>query len=261
MLRNINGLIGHKIQATDGELGKVDEFYFDDRAWNIRYLVVGTGSWLSGRQVLISPEALKAPGWESKNFPVALTLEQVRNSPDIDTKKTVSRQHEIELHKYYAWGGGSYAGGMPGNFLLPPVTEEAKPPEAGGAARSREDAHLRGTRAVTGYRLHAADGPIGHVEDYIIEDRKWLIRYLVADAGLWLPGRKVLISPHWIKNVSWETSEVFVDLSQAAVRNSPEFDPSLPVKADYESVLYDHYGRPRLDAELGAGSALPQGKK
>lgn len=249
MLRNINSLIGCKIQATDGELGKVDEFYFGDKTWNIRYLVVETGSWLFGRKVLISPAALRAPDWKSKTFPVALTLEQVRNSPDIDTKKTVTRQHEIELEKYYDWGGTFYAGGMSGGFMFPPPLAEVENPEAAAAARAREDAHLRGTRAVTGYSLHAADGPIGKVEDYILDDEKWGIRYLVVDAGLWLPGRKVLISTHWLENVAWETAEVFVGLTQAAVRNSPEFDPSRPVSGDYESVLYDHYGRPRLESK------------
>jgi sporulation protein YlmC with PRC-barrel domain len=259
MLRNVNSLLGYKIQSTDGELGKVDEFYFEDKKWSIRYLVVETGNWFLNRKVLISPAALRAPDWKSKTFPVALTLEQVRNSPDIDTKNTVTRQHEIELQKYYDWGGTFYAGGMsgggmsgvgmPGGFMLPPAVAEEETPEAAAAARAAQDAHLRGTRAVTGYSLHASDGPIGRVEDYILDDEKWGIRYLVVDAGLWLPGRKVLVSTHWLESVAWETAEVFVGLTQAAVRNSPEFDPSLPVSEDYESVLYDHYGRPRLESK------------
>ena len=260
MLRNINSLVGHKIHATDGELGKVDEFYFGDKTWNIRYMVVETGNWLLGRKVLISPAALRAPDWKSKTFPVALTLEQVRNSPDIDTKKTVTRQHEMELEKHYAWGGVAYAGGMSGGFMFPQPPPEEKP-EAGAAAQPKEDTHLRSTRSVTGYKIHASDGTLGHVEDYIVDDGKWVIRYLVADAGLWLPGRKVLISPHWIKNVAWETSEVFVDLSETAVRNSPEFDPSKPVSEDYESVLYDHYGRPRLEEAIDLGVVAPSERK
>jgi hypothetical protein len=249
MLRNINSLTGHKIHATDGELGKVDEFYFEDRHWSIRYMVVETGNWLLSRKVLISPAALKTPDWKSKTFPVALTREQVRTSPDIDTKKTISKQHELELQKHYAWGGSYYAGGMSGNFMFPPVPDEGKRMETDARPAPGEDSHLRGTRAVTGYKLHASDGPIGHVEDYIIDDGKWLIRYLVADAGLWLPGRKVLISPHWINSVNWGSSEVFIGLSQAAVKKSPEFNPSKPVSEDYESVLYDHYGRPKLENE------------
>ena len=250
MLRNINSLIGHKIHATDGELGKVDDFYFSDKTWHIRYMVVETGNWLLGRKVLISPAALKAPDWDSKTFPVSLTREQVRTSPDIDTKKTVSRQHEIELQKHYAWVGSYYADGMSGGFMFPPVQEEGQKPESEAPSKHKEDAHLRGTSAVTGYSLHATDGTIGHVEDYIVDDGKWLIRYLVADASLWLPGRKVLISPHWIKSVSWGTSEVFVDLSRAGVSNSPEFDSSKPVNKNYENALYDHYGRPKLEEDI-----------
>ncbi len=253
MLRNINSLIGHKIHAKDGELGKVDEFYFGDKLWNIRYMVVETGNWLLGRKVLISPAALRAPDWKSKTFPVALTLQQVRTSPDIDTKKTVSRQHEIELEEHYAWGGTAYAGGMSGGFMFPTAPIEAIPPATPAPARPVDDTHLRSTRSVTGYRIHASDGTLGHVEDYIVDDGKWLIRYLVADLSLWLPGRKVLISPHWIKRMDWETSEVLVDLSQAAVRNSPEFDPAQPVSGNYESVLYDHYGRPRLEEAINLG--------
>ena len=250
MLRNLNGLTGHRILAADGEIGAVKEFYFDDREWKVRYLVAGTGGWLSGRQVLISLAALKAPDWNSRTFPVALTREQVRTSPDIDTRRTVERRHELRLHRHYAWplywGEGFYTGTLAGGAPLPEEAledGEERPP-------SEEEAALHGTAAVTGYRLHAADGPIGSVEDFIADDRGWGIRYLVADSGLLLPGRKVLISPHWLEKVDWDSSEVFLDLTREAVRRSPGFDPSVPVSEDYESALYDHYGRPKLEAVL-----------
>lgn len=258
MLRNINGLAGCTIHATDGELGEVDEFCFDDETWKVRYLVVRTGGWLSRRKVLISTAALKRkPDWRSRSLPVALTREQVRNSPDVDTEKTVTRLHELELHRHYAWplywGEGFLTGGMSGGMLFPPKREEEK---GTGAREAAPETHLQSTRAVKGYRLHAADGLIGHVEDYIVDDAKWEIRYLVAATGTWLPGRKVLISPHWIERVDWETSEVFVALTRAAIQASPRFDPSRPVSEDYESELYDHYGRPKLE-RAGERAALP----
>lgn len=264
MLRNLNSLLGHKIQATDGELGKVDEFYFDDMTWYIRYMVAETGGWLSGRKVLISTAALRAPDWKSKTFPVALTRKKVLKSPDIDTRKTVTRQHELELHKHYAWplywGEGFYAGGMSGGLLFPPTREEGENRPDAADSEAREETHLQSTRAVTGYRIHAADGAIGHVTDYIIDDGKWNILYLVADTGTWLPGRKVLVSPHWIECVDWETSEVFVDLTRDAIRKSPEFDPSQPVSVDYESALHDHYGRPKFETFVNRALASPRGK-
>jgi len=263
MLRNINGLTGHKIHAADGEIGKVDDFLFDDETWDIRYMVADTGGWLSGRKVLIAPAALKVHDWRGRTFPVALTREQVRNSPDIDTEKTVTRQHELELHRHYAWplywGDGFYAGGMSGGTLFPPALEEDE--EAKGPGPTMEETRLQSTRAVAGYRLHAADGLIGHVEDYIIDDGKWLIRYLVVGTGIWLPGRKVLVSPHWIERVDWGTSEVFLDLTRAAIQASPPFDPAAPVSEDYESDLYDHYGRPKLEDALQNRKAIPPRKK
>ncbi len=243
MLKNIKSLTGFKLHATDGELGHVDEFYFDDRTWDIRYMVVKTGNWLSGRKVLISPAALGKPDWKASVFPVKLTLEQVRNSPEIDTEKTVTRLHEAELHRHYAWplywGDGFYAGGMSGGMAFPPVPEKEQ-----RQAEPEEDSRLQGTRAVTGYRIHALDGLLGQVEDYVVEEDEWIIRYLVAGTGAWLPGRKVLLSTGWIENVDWETGEVFVDLSKEKVKGSPVFDPAIPLSVDYVNGLHPRYDRP-----------------
>lgn len=249
MLRNVNGLVGYTIRATDGDLGAVREFYFGDQTWTIRYLVVETGSWLSGRKVLLSPAALSEADFESRTFRANLTMEQVRNSPDIDTAKPVSRQHEIDLSAHYAWpmywGSGLSTGGMYG--VAPPsplMVEESEADEEAAVAQDHDDPRLRSTRAVTGYHIHATDGDLGRVEDYIIDDETWHVRFLVVDTGNWLPGRSVLISPHWIKSVEWEEAKVIVDLSREEIKGSPEFDPYQPVSADYEGKLHDYYGRP-----------------
>ena len=109
MLTNVTFLKGLVIQATDGELGTVDQFYFDDETWAIRYLTVETGGWLGGRQVLISPFSILHTDWPAKRLDVALTKKQVENSPDINTHQPVSRQHEAEYNRYYGypyyWGG------------------------------------------------------------------------------------------------------------------------------------------------------------
>lgn len=263
MLRNINALTGHRIQASDGDLGRVAEFYFDDQTWNVRYMVAETGNWLSGRKVLIAPAALKAPDWNAKTLPVSLTREQVRNSPDIDTEKTVTRRHELELLEHYAWpiywGESFLAGSMSGGALFPQAGGEKRgEAEEDRKERGLEDAHLQGTRAVKGYRLHAVDGLIGHVEDYIVDDKRWAIRFLVADTGTWLPGRRVLISPRSIERVDWASSEVFVDLNRDAIRSAPKFDPSRPVGEAYAGELDSYYTR---HAETGAGSPGRGGRK
>jgi uncharacterized protein YrrD len=198
MQHSINNLIGFTISAKDGELGKVSEFYFDDLTWSIRYLVVETGSWLSERKVLIPHAALGGTDWKKETFQVNLTMEQVRKSPDIDTEKTVSRQHEIELFNHYAlpvyWGNGFYAGPIGIVPFYPYYDRKPVKKDDDSAQQTQGDAHLRNSKKVKGYHIHANDDEIGHVEDFIVDDEKWNICFLIVDTHNWLPVRKVLIT-------------------------------------------------------------------
>lgn len=243
MLSSLSKLVGFSIRATDGEIGKIDEFYFDDLSWVVRYMVVNTDNWVVGRQVLISPVSIGIPDEEKHMVPVALSREQVRNSPDIDTSKPVYRQHETALSDYYQWPlywtGDDYGGGIYGMTVLPPpVMVKDKKNEA----RADHDPHLRSTRQVTDYRIQALDGEIGHVEDFLIDQHTWAIYYLVVKTRNWLPGKKVLISPRWLKEISWADQKVYVEKTIESVKTSPEYDPSKPVNVDYEDALHRHYG-------------------
>jgi len=243
MQPTISSLIGRAIKATDGDLGKVDEFYFDDQTWTIRYIIVETGNWLSGRKVLISPVAFGKPELESRTFSVNLTRAQVRNSPNIETQKPIYRQHEIELHKHYQW---PWRGGYGGTFGTTPLSlsaDDALLEQQESASGHREDPYLHSTRQVTGYHIHATDGQIGHVEDFIVDDENWEIRFLVADTRNWLPGKKVILSPRWIKRVQWADSSVHFDLTRESVKNSLEFDATKPISREYEAFLLDHFGQ------------------
>ncbi len=245
MQRNINNLIGFTISAKDGKLGKVSGFYFDDLTWSIRYLVVKTGNWMSERKVLIPHAALGGTDWKKKTFQVNLTMEQVSKSPDIDTEKTVFRQHEIELFNHYAlpayWGNGFYAGPI-GMVPLTPGIEMKK--EGDNSDQKGEgDTHLRSAKKVSGYHIHATDGEIGHVEDFIIDDKTWAIRYLIIDTKNWWPGKKVLVSPKWIDRISWSERKAFIKLSREAIKQSPEFSEESLLTRDYESALHRHYNR------------------
>jgi len=245
MQRSVNSLVGYTISAKDGELGKVSEFYFDDLTWSIRYLVVETGNWLNERKVIIPHAALGLTDWKSQTFQVNLTMDQVRNSPDFETQKTVSRQHEIKLFTHYGlpvyWDSVFYDGVGVGPYVpifdIKPVKEEKK-----SAKKPPDDPHLRSTEKVEGYYIQANDGEIGHVEDYIVDDEKWNIHFIVVDTTNWLPGRKVLLSPHWIKRIDWGDSKVYVNLMQESIKNSPEFNSSQPISVKYERELFDHYG-------------------
>lgn len=234
MKRNIKSLIGFTLSAADGEIGKVKEFYFDDETWTIRYLIVDTGTWLSGRVVLIAPEALLSPDWLNKTFPVNLNKEQIENSPDINTDVPVSRQEEIKLHAYYPWAAYWAA-----YYMMGPTTdlEQKKQWEDDRS----DDKHLRSTRTVTGYSIKAIDGKIGDVEDLLVDENSWKIDFMLVDIGHWFSGKKVLLSPNLIKEIDWETTSVIVETTVAQVKNSPEYDPDQELTEVYTLALDNHY--------------------
>lgn len=252
MKRNAKKLLGFSIGASDGEIGKVKDFYFDDVSWTIRYLVVETGTWLSGRQVLISTQALRGADWDNETFPVNLTKEQVKNSPDIDTTKPVSRKHELLLHQYYPWtgywdgglwGGGLGTSGMMMHFTEPLEDAIKKSSAAETGADLEYDPHLRSITNVTGYNIRNANDTIGEVNDFIVDDESWEISFLVVDTGHWLPGKKVLISPKWIQDMDWETAVVHVQHTAEQIKHSPAYEPDQYIDSDYEKSLHLHYDR------------------
>jgi hypothetical protein len=213
MLRTLYGIIGYQIDAVDGIKGKVHDFLFDELGWTVRYVVAEIGGILAKRRVLISPAMLGQPEWSRQVLPCCLSVDQVEDSATEEAYRPVSRQPSV---------------------------------------RERADCnpHLRSLQEVIGYRIHASDGVIGHVYDFVIEDECWSIQFLVVATGNWLPGRKVLVSPDRTKSISWESSEVRLSLSRSVIESSPEYDPTAPVNREYEVRLYDYCGRPKgWDAE------------
>lgn len=252
MLRELKNLEGFTVHAVDGDIGKVHDFYFDDKDWTVRYVVVDTGPWLVGRRVLLSTHALQPVMWTDKTLPVNLTQEQVENSPETDLNEPVSRQHQIELHEYYGWPAYWAGGAMMGAGMAAP-----NPMAAGAAAAATAEetdleesevetvkSHLRSVNEVTGYHIAATDGEIGHVSDFFASEMEWIIRYMLVDTRNWLPGRKVLISPDWIEAVDWADAEVVINHTREQVKQSPEFDPKGDLTRDYEANLYNHYDFP-----------------
>jgi hypothetical protein len=248
MLRNATDLQGYTIHATDGDIGHVDQFYFDDESWVVRYLVVDTGSWLTGRLVLISNYSIGETSWDERKIFFKLTREQVETAPGIETEGPVTRQHEAALSNYYGypyyWGGA----GLEGMGVYPGLlTTPEKPVVAGVAAPEAGDTHLQSTKDVTGFHIEAADGEIGHVADFIIDDENWTIRYVEVDTRNWWPGKKVLFAPRWIQHIDWQDGKVRVNLLRDIIQNAPEYDPSVPITRQYEVSLFDYYGQ-YLDA-------------
>lgn len=247
MLRSLKDILGYGLEATDGSIGKVDDFYIDDVSWAIRYLVADTARWLPGRLVLLSPVAIGEPDWAARKLPVAHTKEQVKSAPGIDADKPVSRQHEIELAKYYSWTYWWDELPHGRQFSQTPEKTAGRPSEAGGAAGTETevaDPSLRSVREIVGYDIEASDGGLGHVDDLITDTAAWIVRYAVIDTGKWLPGEKILIAPRWVDEIDWSAKTMSIDLSREMIKSCPRYDPSTPINRQYEEQLYDFYGRP-----------------
>lgn len=216
MNQDIKDLYGMRLAAKDGVLGHVADFYFDDTSWLVRYVVADTGSWLTGRSVLLAPPAfgLHPFGGEADLLDVNLTCKQVEGSPSIELHRPVSRQHEDDYYRYYGWPAYWHNGGMwsaagfpPG---LPPF-RPADPPHLGHD--QRDEIHLRSTKAVTGYHIHAIDGVMGSVSSFILDGASWAIRELTVETGHWYAGKTIRMLPTDITRISYEESSVFVNLS------------------------------------------------
>ena len=245
MLHNINDLFGFRIAAKDGDIGKVKDFYFDDETWTVRYLIVKTGPWFS-REVLISPEAVIDHSWEENIFYVDITKEQVRDSPDIDTDKPVSRQQEAELAKYYPWqsywGSGFYPSGIWGVIESTPRIDPATISAVDDTELAHEDKHLRSLKVVTGYHIQAADGDIGHISNFIFDDRTWQIAYLLVDTHNHIGGKKVLVAVRHVQDVEWENSKIAIDLSVDGIKTSESVEKGkYAIPANDQAEYREHF--------------------
>lgn len=250
MLRKTKELHGCRLGARDGEIGHVKDLYFDDQEWTVRYLVADTGDWLPHRKVLISPFAVTAVQLEPhKVVSVNLTKEQIEHSPPIAAHNPVSREYEARYAQYYGWPyywpGPLLWGPMdfPGPVVPAALPGERPPPPPAGAS---EDLHLRSVSEVAGfngYLIQALDQAFGHVEQLILDEQNWAIRYLIADTRNWWPGKHVLLSPQWISWVSWPEARVYVDFDADTIRRAPPYNPAEPLTREYEQELFGYYNR------------------
>lgn len=240
MFRSTKELNGYKILATDGECGTVKDLLFDDESNIVRYIVVNTGGWLIGRQVLISPVAIDQPDFDSHKLPAVLSKANIEESPTIETDLPVSRQTEFALASFYNWP--VYWGAGTASVL----NRQSMPAGVAIQVQEREsDPHLRSAKEVTGYQIQCMEGTLGHIEDLIVDTESWSLRYLIIDTNNWLPtSKKVIIAFDWLTHFTWEDCKAHVDLTQEQVKNAPHYDARLPVNRAYETQLYDFYGRP-----------------
>jgi sporulation protein YlmC with PRC-barrel domain len=245
-------LKGYAIMASDGRIGAVNDLLFDDVTWKIRWLVIDTGDWLPGRKVLVHPSAIGTADNEQQELSVNLTKAQIEGSPTVFDDQPVSQQMQLHLYDYYQWDpswGGSYFGASPNAiaapFSTPPLFGGAERDEAGlEPATEGGDPHLRSLGVVTGYHVKASDGEIGHVEDFLVDETSWDIRYVLIDTKNWWPGQHVLLSPFAVQDVSWSEEQIQVNVTGDQVKASPPWTTLEAINQAYEVGLHKHYGWP-----------------
>ncbi len=240
MLWGASALDGYAIEASDGRIGSVSDFLFEDTSWKVRWLVVDTGGWLSGRKVLLPLSVLGKPDPSRNQFPVKLTMQRVKDSPDIDTDLPVSRQHETHIYGHYRWNPYWDSDPPPigGGIALPSI----EAPNTIGDNAQQDDAHLRSVKSVIGFHVHATDGQIGHVADFLIDDADWSIRYAMVDTTNWWPGGRVLIAPRAVRNIDRPNRLIHLDVDRQKVKDSPPYDPSKTVDGAYDEAFLWYYG-------------------
>ena len=265
MLRSLAEPEGYQLEALDGDIGRCHDFLFDDALWTLRYMVADTGRWLSERKVLISPAQLEAPDWEHKQMPVNLTKAQIEQSPSLDLDAPVSRRYERLYNNVHSLPGYWLGSGLWGDFPIPAsltATQEVRvepAPATNGATIAEaereegDEVHLRSVREVTRYRvvgLSTADNSgdldkVGRVVDLIVNDSSWALRAFVVDTSRLPFSKKVLLPVDAVAKIDWVTRQVIADVPAERIEEAPPFDPSEPINARLETVLYDVYGRPR----------------
>ena len=245
MLRRLRDYENFEVWSRDGgELGRVEDFYFDEDRWTIRYVLIKTGGWFTGRSVLLSPMSIEHLRWDEARMDFNLTEDQIKNAPSADLAQPISRRWEADYSGYYGlpdyWAGP----GLWGLWTTPSEARAAATSVERRSAAKRDSRHLRSMRDVTGCHIHAQDGEIGHVEDLLVEDDSWSIRYLMIDTSNWIGGRTVLLAPEWANRIDWATKQVHVDVTRDEVEASPEYDPAADIDGAYEERLAEALRRP-----------------
>jgi uncharacterized protein YrrD len=251
MLHTLNDLEGFAIQAIDGNIGKIKDFYFDDRRWVIRHLVVEIGSLLESHKVLLSPVHIKHLNREDKTILVDLSVDDIKTSPHIDTDRPVSQQYEIDYLSYYGyafyWGTNSLWDSNSDPKALTATGENPKAAETFAAIdtvrRMHGDRHLRSCNEIVNYHIQASDGEIGHLQGMMIDEDTWAIRYFIANTSNWWLGHQVLIDPQEVQDISWGNAKIYVNMTQQQIQSAPMFDPEVPLNRQKELGVYLHYGR------------------
>ena len=255
MLRRLEEILGYELAAPDGIVGTLHDVFLDDETWTVRYVAVDTGLWL-GRSVLLSPISFESPDWQGRRIPLTVTRAEIERSPDLLGRARFTREEEREFAAYYGyphyWNGthswgwadqpSALASAPPPGYVPPSALD----PNA-AAVDADADAlttSIFSSRDIRGYHIHALDGEIGHVDDFVIDEATWSVRYLQIDTSNWIGGKTVLLATRWVQRIDPADGKLHVEVTKERIENSPQFDVAQPIDRVFEERLHQHYGLP-----------------
>lgn len=243
MKHSLNEISTYAIKTIDEAEGNVKDILFDEVEWIVRYVETDFGIELSGTRKLIPRVFFKNPNWDEQHFPVKLTKFDLKDCPDIALHLPISRIYEQKVYEHFKedeYWLQSYI--TP--FGIPAITHPI--PSMGVSERMIDErklkTHLRSFQEIKGYEVHALDGNIGQINNIIIDDKDWSIRYAVIDTSSWLPWSKnVLIGVNWMDEISYTSKQIKINLDVETIKSAPEFDHSEPIDEKYEKMLNEHF--------------------
>jgi hypothetical protein len=248
MFRSLNDLIGYSVRTENGDAGKVNNFYFDDLNWFVRYMIIDTGGLFDANRLFISPVVIEHIDRENQTILLKLTTERIAASPNMSDRQGLTRGDEVAIHEFFNWpayweeaGVPAVEAGLSGWSVTEMMTDvEGKHREATGG----QERTLRNFTEMAGYRIISRDeGEVARLDDILVNDEDWRIMYMIGKVSGLLPGKNVLLSPAWISQTRYEQEEIAMDLTAETLRNSPEYNSDMPLDKDYEERLYQHYQR------------------
>jgi sporulation protein YlmC with PRC-barrel domain len=261
MLLRAKTLKSYSMLASDGELGSLDDFYFDSDTATIRYFVGDTRTWFFGGKVLLSPLSFKEIDRSNERIAVNATKDQIKDSPKPEEHEPITRRYEQQLSSYYGWENywadnaarRDITGFQAHAPMMPPIFNPEGPREEHDGLKSdeahaseqqyREDQQLISVEDIKGYKVHTADGEAGKIHDCVIDDEDWKIRYFVVNVGGFFNKELVLVSIDWLNDVSWRDHTITFDLENKRIEDAPEFVSDQPITREDEAALYEHYNR------------------
>lgn len=245
MLRSLLNLEGYGLEAKDGRIGTLRNFLFEDNNWNIRYLVVDTGSIFPGPKVLVSPRKIKEIDWPKRSIELDMDIDEIKESPSLDSKKPVSKEMAEEFRKNTAWPVFWIPVSSRESFVEEAASNEPVHLEDQSIPNEESNIpHLRSLAEVAGYQIQAKDDTLGNIKDFIVEDGlNWEIKELVIYTRNWIPGKSVLVPASKVEKVLWREKKVYLDMTSEKIEGSKEYSSDEPVNSKHVKVYYDYLGR------------------